>query len=424
VLLLVNHYRIRRRRLEERYAEQERINRELDQKVKERTAEIEKARKVAEEATKAKSLFLANMSHEIRTPLTGMLGMFSLLAKTKLNQNQRSFLDYSRTAAENLNQLVNDLLDVESIESGTLPLHETRFDPEKALAYVYHLFEERAKAQGLDFFLDIEASDPSLEVLGDRNRFIQIVTNLVSNALKYTESGSISLKLTIAPAEAQRRRSYTVTVSDTGIGIPKDKTGSIFESFTQLDTGYAKSSKGVGLGLAIVKQLVDAMDGTISVESSPGGTSFTVRLSFPVAPPQEEAEETERTTASDNNSGIGKILVCEDEGINRFYLGTLLQNKGFAVDVAANGREAVRLAESNDYSLILMDLGMPEIDGLEATRMIRAQGITVPIIALTAHSYKEDIDKCREAGMDDFLAKPILEPLLFKKIRTWIGDKT
>ncbi len=427
VLLLVNHYRIRRQRLEERYAEQERINRELDQKVKERTAEIEKARKVAEEATKAKSLFLANMSHEIRTPLTGMLGMFSLLAKTKLNQNQRSFLDYSRTAAENLNQLVNDLLDVESIESGTLPLHETRFDPEKALAYVYHLFEERAKSQGLDFFLDIEAFDPSLEVLGDQNRFIQIVTNLVSNALKYTESGSISLKLTVTPvevtsAEAQKRQSYTVVVSDTGIGIPKDKTGSIFESFTQLDTGYAKSSKGVGLGLAIVKQLVDAMEGTISVESSPDGTSFTVGLSFPVAPPQEEAE-MDRKTASDDNSGIGKILVCEDEGINRFYLGTLLRNKGFAVDVAANGREAVELAESDDYSLILMDLGMPEIDGLEATRMIRAQGITVPIIALTAHSYREDIDKCREAGMDDFLAKPILEPLLFEKIRTWVGDK-
>ncbi len=410
-------------RAEARYSEQERINRQLDIKVKERTAEIETSRKIAEQATRAKSLFLANMSHEIRTPLTGMLGMFSLLSRTALDDPQRSLLEHSRIAAESLNQLVSDLLDVETIESGTLKLHEEPFSLTAAVRYVDSLFQERARSRNLDLRLELSIPEECDVVFGDRNRFIQILSNLVSNAIKYTDTGFVVVAVDAGSTGADGRSRYTLRVSDTGVGIPQEKFATIYESFSQLDTGYSKSSRGAGLGLAIVKQLVLAMGGEIDVKSRVGeGSEFIVCLFLPGGQLERDSAVSAAEPELPAEAGTGEILVCEDEGINRLYLGNFLRDSGYSADLAANGREALEMASKKRYSLILMDLGMPEMDGLEATAHIRSreEGHT-PIIALTAHTYDEDIQKCMNAGMDDFVSKPIVEKVLIEKIRQWLA---
>jgi ligand-binding sensor domain-containing protein/signal transduction histidine kinase/CheY-like chemotaxis protein len=417
-----------RLRAEARYTEQERINRQLDIKVRERTAEFETSRKIAEQATRAKSLFLANMSHEIRTPLTGMLGMFSLLSRTILDDSQRSLLEHSRIAAESLNQLVSDLLDVETIESGTLKLHEEPFSITAAARYVGSLFLERARLQNLELELELSIPEERDIVYGDRNRFIQILSNLVSNAIKYTDAGMVVVALDLSEADTESEveglAGYSLRVRDTGVGIPRDKFATIYESFSQLDTGYSKSSKGAGLGLAIVKQLVHAMGGSIDITSRVGeGSEFIVSLNFRSGKLNPDDDESAAEPVRPTAPGTAGILVCEDEGINRLYLGNFLRDSGYPVDLAANGREALEMASRKVYSLILMDLGMPEMDGLEATSKIRSQesGHT-PIIALTAHTYEEDIQKCLNAGMDDFVSKPIVEKVLLQKIRQWLGS--
>jgi signal transduction histidine kinase/ligand-binding sensor domain-containing protein len=428
-LLLFRTVQQRRRRAEERYARQEEINRELDRKVRERTLEIDKARKLAEDATKTKSLFLANMSHEIRTPLTGILGMFSLLGKSPLDQDQRSLLDHSRLAAETLNQLVNDLLDFESIESGTMKLYPVPFSLNEVASYLEKLFAPRAKEQGLNFKVVLETG-AALTLLGDRNRFIQILANLLSNAIKYTEIGSVSLCLTATLADmgTSSLPSYHVVseVRDTGVGIPEKKLEAIFESFTQLDTGYSKTSKGAGLGLAIVRKLVSAMDGEINVQSNPGtGSIFTVSFALPGDTSSSVAlEDPAAQPESSAIKGKGHILVCEDEGINRLYIGNFLKQHGYSIDLVSNGLEAVEAFKVSSYSLILMDLGMPEMDGREATKAIRRSESgpeRTPIIALTAHTYKGDIEACYQAGMNDFIAKPVQEPELLRKIARWLS---
>jgi signal transduction histidine kinase/ligand-binding sensor domain-containing protein/CheY-like chemotaxis protein len=408
----------------EQITRQQTINRILEEKVRQRTAEIQKSRLIAEKATRAKSLFLANMSHEIRTPLNGIFGMHSLLASSKLNRRQREYLEFSTMAAENLNQLVNDLLDFESIESGTLKLHPVNFSLKESLEFVYSLFEQRAGVKGLEFSLAVDTGKAPDLVTGDRTRFVQVLNNIVGNALKYTEKGSVGIELAGLPAVGETGGLYTITVSDTGIGIPAEKIDSIFDNFTQLDEGYDKSARGVGLGLAIVKRLLEAMGGTIRVESRPEeGSRFTVKLKFPEAPSHNE-ELPAASLATESETGPvagGVILICEDEAINRLYLSSVLTQRGYSVDTASNGRKALDAAERGDYSLVLMDLGMPEMDGLEATRRIRllAGCETVPILALTAHTYAEDIQRTRDAGMNDFISKPIDEKLLLEKVRKW-----
>jgi signal transduction histidine kinase len=258
------------------------------------------------------------MSHEIRTPLTGMLGMFSLLSRTILDDSQRSLLEHSRIAAESLNQLVSDLLDVETIESGTLKLHEEPFSLTAAVSYVGNIFLERARLRDLNLQLDISIPEELDVVFGDRNRFIQILSNLVSNAIKYTDTGTVDVAVGVSERETQvgedGRVQYTIRVRDTGIGIPRDKFATIYESFSQLDTGYAKSSRGAGLGLAIVKQLVNAMKGEIDVRSRVGeGSEFIVSLCFRRAELNSHAAGTEAEPVRAGGAGSGRILVCEDE---------------------------------------------------------------------------------------------------------------
>ena len=290
------------------------------------------------------------------------------------------------------------------------------------MEFVYGLFEPRAVEKGLDLSQVVDTGRAPDRVVGDRNRFVQILNNIVANAIKYTEKGSVAIELAGRIPAGEADGLYTVTVSDTGIGIPEEKLDSIFENFTQLDEGYDKSARGVGTGPRDVRRLLDAMGGTVRVESRPGkGTLFTVTLQFPAAPAEtnglSEAEGPGKIEYTPETNG--HILVCEDEAINRLYLSGLLEQQGYSVDTASNGRKALAAAESGSYSLVLMDLGMPEMDGLEAARRMRqlAGCEAVPIIALTAHTYSEDIQRTREAGMNDFISKPLDEKLLLEKVR-------
>ncbi len=442
--LLMVFSRVRRNRLEAeaRIAEQESINRELDKKVKERTAEIEQSRALAEEATKAKTLFLANMSHEIRTPLNGLIGMLSLLSKTSLEEKQLEYLDYSRISADTLNTLVNDLLDFERIEAGELKLSNEVFSLRDTVDYIRGLFAYGFREKQLSFTMDMQLGPANEVVAGDRNRIVQILTNLVSNALKYTEKGGVIVRMALFEGAAERSL-YLFEVEDTGVGIAEEDLASIFDQFRQLDNGYAKASRGVGLGLAIVKQVTNAMSGSVSVRSTVGkGTTFAVTLPLhpasagsviqqspgltaeSISQPNSDLTETE-PKSDEKKAGYGTLLICEDEAINRLYISRYLEGLEYVVDVARDGTEAVEKATKHAYSLILMDLGMPGISGLEAARRIREwerdnRQPPRPIIALTAHSYQEDIQKCREAGMNDFVSKPINESRLRKTIENWI----
>ena len=403
--------------------EQERINRELEEKVAERTAEIERARALAERATREKSLFLANMSHEIRTPLNGMMGMLSLLARTPLERKQREYLRYTTVSAENLNVLVSDMLDFERIEAGELRLVAEPFSLREVVSYLHHLFVGMAEDAGLNLRLDVDLGSAPDRVSGDRGRLVQVLTNLVSNAIKYTERGEITIRL----AGAAEPGAYRFEVEDTGVGIVAEHLDAIFERFRQLELGHTKRARGVGLGLAIVKQVLSAMSGSITVESEPGrGSRFVVAIPFAPAPEQggERADEgalSEREASGPDTPREAGILVCEDEAINRLYLEQHLRSLGYRVEVATNGLEAVEKACERRYSAVLMDLGMPKVSGLEASRRIRAWEESsgrepVPIVALTAHTYEADVQRCFDAGMNAFVSKPINEAELHEAL--------
>ena len=362
----------------------------------------------AEAAAEAKSAFLANMSHEIRTPLNGVLGMAQLLESSGLSQTQRQYLDVIRSSGGQLSQIIDDILDVSKIDAGKVSLEPLPIDLVGLIEKARDLHCETASAHGNHLLADSGGLE-ALWVRGDPTRLNQCLNNLISNATKFTENGTITISLAAEPAGAEALE-VELTVQDTGIGIPDDVQAGLFERFVQSDTSTTRRFGGTGLGLSIVRQLVELMDGKVSVTSAPGaGSRFTLRLPMERAEPLAE----DRTTADDDtppNLGGLRVLVAEDNTVNRLLISKLLKRCRIDCELAVDGLEAVAAAREQDFDLILMDIQMPRLDGVGATRQIRALEGTrgaVPIVALTANVMIEDRERYFAEGMNAHLAKPI-----------------
>ncbi len=382
------------------------------------------ARQHAEETARIKENFLANVSHELRTPINGILGMAGLLYKTKIDGIQRNYLDILRTTAEHLLIIVNDILDYSKIESGKLTIEQIPFNLKDTVTTAVQTQLYKAEEKDLALNLFLPAFDIPL-VIGDPHRLNQILLNLISNAIKFTEHGSVSLTGTIVRETAEEVE-LEFSIKDTGIGIEPDKAESIFESFTQASSSISRQYGGSGLGLTICRQLLEMQGGRIWMHSEPGvGSDFRFVLNYKKADQQVLPRSTKVEFTSLGNL---RILLAEDNRVNQFITEAMLQDWGFVVDTAVNGREAISLISRHYYDMILMDIQMPDLNGIEATRIIRGlpdkRKAKTPIIALTANTSRAMHKKYIAEGMTDLLVKPYKEVTLFTKISTHIksGD--
>ena len=372
------------------------------------------------QAEASKTAFLANMSHEIRTPLNATLGAIQLLERSELNEQQLKYINISKTSGKWLRHVIDDVLDMERITAGALEIEPAWFNSTTLLEEVAIVFDHNAKEAGLHLEVNI-GPDVARWLYGDAGKVHQILYNLVGNALKFTEQGSITATL----EKFGRGSTYRFTVTDTGIGIPKDRSDDLFEAFTQIDSSLGRKHQGSGLGLAICRHLAQAMGGEIDYQSSQGkGTSFWFDLDFDsrdsIESPSGGAAPSAAVPASESIPDKAyRVLLAEDSEANSYILQAYLEIAGHTVDRASNGLEALKLAETTPYDAILMDISMPEMDGLEATRRLRSsagENQDTLVIALTAHVQKEIREQCTEAGMNDFLAKPVSRDQLLETL--------
>ena len=382
---------------------------------KEAKHKAEAAAQLAEETVKAKQQFLANMSHEIRTPMNAIIGFTNVILKTKLEDKQKEYILAIKESGDALLVLINDILDLAKVDAGKMTFEQTSFNLSASVATMLHLFEAKIQEQNLTLMEEYDADIPQI-LVGDPIRLRQIILNLVSNAVKFTRKGKIIMRVRLLAQDAEKA-SIEFTLTDTGIGIAKNKLEQVFNNFEQTHEEGRGTFGGTGLGLAIVKQLVERQGGTITVTSELGkGSAFSFVLSFKKP---ENATLSETKSISETNTAIEnvRVLVAEDMTLNQLLIKIIVEEFGFEIDVADNGKIAIEMLQKNKYDIILMDLQMPEMNGFEATAYIRQQMKNqIPIIALTADVTTMDLEKCLEIGMNDYISKPIDEKALYNKM--------
>ncbi len=404
--------------------EQKRIEKELTEAkvfaelatliAEEAQVKAENATRIAEDALKSKQQFLSNMSHEIRTPMNAIIGFTKVLLKTELTAKQKEYLTAIKMSGDALIVLINDILDLAKVDSGKMEFEQTPFKLALSISAMLHLFETKIQEKNLELVKEYDSRIPEV-LVGDPVRLHQIILNLVSNAVKFTSKGKITVSVRLLKND---EGSVTIEfgVADTGIGIAENRMEKIFENFQQASSGTSRLYGGTGLGLAIAKQLVEKQHGSIRVESVIDiGSTFSFVLTFK----KTNAEAEYETVIPELDTEIKniKVLVVEDMALNQLLMKTLLDDFGFECDIAANGKLAIERLQTQSYDIILMDLQMPEMNGFEATEYIRkTMNAKIPIIALTADVTTVDLEKCKAVGMNDYIAKPLDERVLYRKI--------
>jgi signal transduction histidine kinase len=402
----------------------------LEQKVKERTDQLAEATRTAQAANQAKSEFLANISHELRTPMNGVIGMLDIALDQRLNPELSEQLQTAQRCAHSLLSLLNDILDLSKIEAGKMTLERIPFEVRALVADCITAHQRKAQENSVQLTSEVAPGVPK-EILGDPLRIRQILANLVSNAVKFTEHGKVVVR---TDGQISQGSGFTLqfTVEDSGTGIPADKLLSIFDEFTQADGSVSRKYGGTGLGLAITKKLVELHRGEIQVKSDLGrGTLFTVTLQCEcradVSASAGLAAAVPVTSSAGTPYQAARILVVEDNQVNQKVVTAVLRKRGFYIELANDGQEALnKLDKSAAFDLVLMDVQMPVLDGLEATRLIRkeARWKELPIIAMTAHAMTGDKERCLEAGMSGYISKPVHPALLLSTLDEFLLQKT
>lgn len=387
---------------------------------------LKEAKNIAEEAAKAKADFLANMSHEIRTPMNAIMGMIYLIQKTDLNEKQRDYIDKIQASSQHLLGIINDILDFSKIEAGKCEIEKIDFKLDQVLDNVEALIGEKCLSKGIKLIFDIDPELPN-NLKGDPLRIGQVLINYANNAVKFTECGEIIIKIKKEEEVFQNNCIVKFEVKDTGIGITEEQKSKLFQPFQQADTSTTRKYGGTGLGLVISKQLALLMDGEVGAESEVGKGStfwFTVKLAIN----RSMGEENKPLNINKNSVETieeARILLVEDNDLNQQVAIEILEDFGFFIDVAENGEIAVKKVSEEQYDIVLMDMQMPVMDGVEATKEIRKNPkyISLPIIAMTANAMASDRERCIQAGMNDHITKPIDPKELFSTLLKWISDK-
>ncbi len=380
---------------------------------------------IADEANATKSDFLANMSHEIRTPMSAIIGFTEILLSTHINAIQRDYLEMIEISANSLLDIINDILDFSKQESGKFTINPSCFNIRKNITSIIHTYSIQSLKKGVELLYQIDDSIPEF-IIADSTRLRQVIINLISNGIKFTDQGSVFLR--VQKVVKNNVAMLHCSVEDTGLGISPEKMSMLFEKFTQIENKNTKKYKGSGLGLVICKSLVELMGGTIHVSSQLSqGSTFSFEIPLIEDTTTQNNDVLEELSQLDENNLSLNILLTDDYFVNQKMITALLSKKGWNVSIASTGIEALNKIEESKFDIILMDMHMPEMDGITATTIIREReklsGIHVPIIALTANAFEQDRKKCLDSGMDDFISKPVDTDLLYQVIIKYAGGK-